>query len=165
MRILLRKKISSNISDLNELNKLHWWIPNEFMIRPRLEVIKQKEEFSAYVLSKWMSFRDFILNSYFGYKTSLEYGHHFVNNKVTVSEWMFVKSLFPYDLPAGVHHYILWNSLYNCSAEFDEEIINKIIKDSLESKLNSDVFDFVWYVNPRPSIPELWHCQVFYICY
>ena len=24
-------------------------------------------------------------------------------------------------------------------------------------------YDFAWYINPKPSITELWHCQVFWI--
>jgi hypothetical protein len=159
----LRKKISSDIQDLNELHKIYPWIPNEHMVRPSLKVLQEKFQFSDYVLANWMTFKDFILDTHFQYPIDIEDGHKYVVNTGTKSEWNFTKSLFPYDLPANVNHYILWNSVYNYYKEFSDSVINNIISETLTSLLGTDEFDFAWYVNPKPSIPELWHCQVFWI--
>jgi hypothetical protein len=160
---MLRCKISSDIQDLNELHKWFNWIPDENMIRPSPKVLEDKRQFSNYVLGNWMSFRDFILDTHFKYQVDIEDGHMYICNEVKKSEWNFQKSLFPYDLPSEVNHYILWNSMYNYFNEFDESVINDMIKNTLESILGSDKFDFAWYCNPKPSIPELWHCQVFWV--
>lgn len=160
---MIRNKISSDIQDLNELHKKYWWIPNETMIRPNKKILEDKRTFSEYVLHNWMSFRDFILDTHFKYPIDIEDGHIHIAFEVKKSEWNFQKSLFPYDLLDGVNHFVLWNSMYDYFNDFDDSVINTIIKDSLESMLGSDKFDFAWYKNPKPSIPELWHCQVFWV--
>lgn len=160
---MLRCKISSDIQDLNELHKWYNWIPDENMIRPNTKTLEDKRQFSNYVLHNWMSFKDFILDTHFKYPVDIEDGHYYIRNEVKKSEWNFQKSLFPYDLPSEVNHYILWNSLYDYFNDFEESVINSIIKDTLESMLGTDKFDFAWYKNPKPSIPELWHCQIFWI--
>jgi hypothetical protein len=78
-------------------------------------------------------------------------------------EWNFSRSIFPYDLPNNVNHYVLWNSKYEYYKDFDDITINTIIKETLDTMVNSDNFDFAWYKNPKPSIPELFHVQVFWV--
>lgn len=160
---LLRCKISSDIQDLNELHKKYFWIPNETMIRPSPKVLEDKRQFSNYVLHNWMSFKDFILDTHFKFPVDIEDGHLYVLDTPRKIEWNFQKSLFPYDLPESVYHYVLWNSFTDCFHLFEDSKINNIIKETLESMLGCDSFDFAWYINPKPSIPELWHCQVFWI--
>lgn len=160
---LLRNKISSDIQDLNELHRIYKWIPDENMIRPSPKVLEDKSVFGEYVLRKWVSFRDFILDTHFKYSINIKDGYRYIHSEVKESEWNFQKSLFPYDLLPEVNHYILWNSLYDYFKDFNESIINSIIKDTIESMLGTDKFDFAWYKNPKPSIPELWHCQVFWV--
>jgi hypothetical protein len=160
---MIRCKISSDIQDLNELHKKYFWIPDENMIRPSEKVLENKRHFSNYVLHNWMSFKDFILDTHFKFTMDIDDGHLYALKNTTKSEWHFVKSLFPYNLPDDVSHYVLWNSFYDCFHSFDDDKINSIIKETLESVVGTDRFDFAWYVNPKPSIPELWHCQVFWI--
>jgi hypothetical protein len=160
---MIRNKISSDIQDLNELNKKYFWIPNETMIRPNEKVLEEKRHFSNYVLHNWMSFKDFILDTHFHFPVDIEDGHLYVLDTANKLEWHFTKSLFPYDLPESVSHYILWNCFSDCFAVFEDSKINNIIKETLESIVGGDNFDFAWYINPKPSIPELWHCQVFWI--
>jgi len=163
MSSLLHCQISSDIQDLNKLHKKHWWIPNETMIRPSPKIIDDKHNFSNYILHNWMSFRDFILDSHFKYPVGIEDGHIYIFNDVKKSEWNFQQSVFPYQVPDKVNHYVLWNSLFDYKVIIDEYLINDIIKDKLTYMIGSDDFDFAWYCNPKPSIPELWHCQVFWI--
>ena len=160
---MLHCRINSDIQDLNELHKKYWWIPDGTMIRPNQKVLEDKRVFSDYVLRKWTSFRDFILDTHFKYPINIKDGCRCIHSEVKKSEWNFQKSLFPYDLLPEVNHYILWNSLYDYFNDFNESMINTIIKETLESMLATDKFDFAWYKNPKPSIPELWHCQVFWI--
>jgi hypothetical protein len=159
---MIRRRISSDIQDLNKLHEEYWWIPNENMIRPSPKVLEDKKHFSNYVLGNWMSFRDFILDTHFKYPIDVEDGHICIRDHIKSSEWNFQKSLFPYNLPSDVNHYILWNSFHNYSANFDDSVINGIIKDTLEHMIGTN-FDFAWYCNPKPSIPELYHVQVFWI--
>jgi hypothetical protein len=40
--------------------------------------------------------------------------------------------------------------------------INKIITKNLQNITGSDNFDFAWYKNPKPTIKEFFHVQVFW---
>ena len=43
----------------------------------------------------------------------------------------------------------------------DIEITSDIL-DSLKNILKHDNFEFVWYENPKMSVPEVYHVQVFW---
>ena len=159
---MIRGRISSDIGNLNELNKIYSWIPNETQIRPTPETIIEKLAHTDYVFDKWVNFKHYILDTVFHYSTKLITGHLCVP-EVLRCEWAFVKSEFPYDVRSDVHHWVLWNSFYDLSMNFDEKQINQMLEDILSEIVESEDFDFAWYINPKPSIPELWHCQVFWI--
>lgn len=159
---MLRRQISSSVEDLNQLHSLYYWIPNEETIRPSPDILREKLAFSEYVFQNYMSFKDFILATHFGYSFNVEDKLMYVP-QVLKAEWNFRKSLFPYNMLTSVNHYILWNSTYDINHSFDEQTINELLQDTLIAIVGSDRFDFAWYINPKPSIPDLWHCQVFWV--
>jgi hypothetical protein len=164
---MIRGRISSDIQDLNRLHAVHKWIPDETMIRPFVAVLDNKKIFSQYVLTSWASSRDFILDTHFKYRMAEnELGLLYVMDSIDaeIAEWVLMESLFPYAVPEGVHHSVLWNSYYDYFADFSDVVINNKITEQLRGELGHDNFDFCWYVNPKPSVPELWHCQVFWKC-
>ncbi len=163
---MIRGHISSDIQDLNKLHQEYWWIPDETMIRPYQNVLEDKRTFSQHVLSTWRGFRDFILNTHFQYKMiKNDDGKLCIADLISAdeAEWELAQSLFPYAVPDGVHHSVLWNSYYDYFVAFSHTDINSILTRKLRGLLGHNNFDFAWYVNPKPSIPELWHCQVFWV--
>jgi hypothetical protein len=143
----LRRKISSDIQDLNKLHQEYWWIPDETMVRPSAEVLEAKWALGRRLMDDGVSFKDFILHMYF----------------TGVNPWAFDKSLFPYQLPPGAEHFVLWNSMHDYYWEVDDALVSKRIEGMLKVQLGHDKFDFAWYKNPKPSIPEIWHVQVFWV--
>ena len=159
---MIRGQISPNLNELNEFHKLYSWIPNENMIRPNEKDLELKLEFSKYALTRWQSYKDFILHYFFKCPFIIQ------NNKFVVfeqirNEWSFTKSIFRYNLPKNVEHYILWNSFNDMNATFTNETINLLIEKYLKKIVGADTFDFAWYYNPKPTVFELWHVQVFWI--
>lgn len=158
---MLRSKISSNLKDLNTLHDTYNWIPNETMIRPNEKVLDVKHHFNRYIDNMWMSPKDYILATHFKYETDMEDGRIYVPNLIP-NEWNFSESMFPYNVHQRTRHFILWNSSADYYHQFEESKINQIITENLK-KITESKFSFVWYINPKPIIPELWHCQVFWI--
>lgn len=146
---MFKCKVSSNIEELNKLNKIHNWIPNEFSIRPNIEILEYKQKFYNEILLIWPSFNEYIFHEIF--KSNL-------NNK-----WVFTQSLMRYNLPLYCNHYILWNIEQKISFDYDEEIITNQIKEELNKLCNSTNYDFIWYKNPKPTVLEYYHVQVFWI--
>ena len=159
---MIRNRISSELADLNNLKKTYPWIPNEHQIRPTIQLREEKRKYKQYILQKYESFRDFILDSMFDYSTITKNGRLYVPHTIR-NEWSFCKSMFPYDLEPEVKHYVLWNPCYDYNAEFDDMKINQLIEDTLAQLVGSDEFDFAWYKNPKSGIPEVWNCQIFWV--
>ena len=70
----------------------------------------------------------------------------------------FRKNDFPYNLPEGTQHYIMW---YTYLID-DDYKINQDIYDSIFQLLGTENFEFIWYKNPKMTIPEIYHLQVFW---
>jgi len=159
---MIRNRISSDPEDLNELNKVYPWIPNERMIRPIPEILTEKYYKTQRILGRWNSLSDYILDVDFHYPVKEENGKYKALPP-KVSEWAFTRAEFPYALPEGTTHSILWNSTHTMNDDFDDSRINELIEFILKDKTGIDSYDFAWYKNPHPTILNLYHVQVFWI--
>jgi hypothetical protein len=81
--------------------------------------------------------------------------------------------MFAYKVPDGTNHWVQWFLLNGDEGSLNhangfvipDEEINKAIEQNLKAELGHDNFEFVWYLNPKPSLtdPDLFHVQVFWI--
>lgn len=55
----------------------------------------------------------------------------------------------------------MWYS-YGPSQGLTEAQIDADITKALQAQLQGDGFDFVWYENPKMTVPDLHHVQVFW---
>ncbi len=159
-------RISSNISDLNELSRVYPWIPNEHTIRPTEESLAYKRELIAEVEREWLLVRDYIYHDVYEipYKIDSRTQKRYVdtapqNNRT----WAFAPSKFRYNLPPDAHHWVLWNSEGSYADIYDDATVNMAIVGALDSHLGHTQFEYAWYKNPKPTVPHLWHVQVFWI--
>ncbi len=108
--------------------------------------------------------KDFILSSVFKQQCIMnESGKKKAISFPADPIWEFCPSNFRYNLPEYANHFILWYSNADHKEDFHEEFINNQIQDWIWKLLNHDSFDFAWYKNPKPSVPEFYHVQVFWI--
>ena len=154
----LRQKVSSDLKCLENLRSRGFaWVPGEDNIRPTSETREKKLEWLKNVVEKkYASRRDFVLHDLFGCETKRNReGVMFVDEESLKSlgkKRKLYPNMFPYDLPSGTIHYIMW---YTWTRPEDSEITNDIA-----NSLGKGV-DFVWYENPKMSIPGVFHVQVF----
>lgn len=167
MLFMIRGQISSNISDLNDLHSIYHWIPNENMIRPNSIELSKKHLTLDIIQNEWHSMYDYILfkifNQNFLVRDNIKYIPYIL---VDIEEWVFSESIFKYNINSDANHYVLWNSKTNFENginHFDEKMINSIINNKLTKLKENDNYDFAWYINPKPSIPDFFHVQVFFI--
>lgn len=138
----MRGKISSDLNTLEDLHQTYLWIPGRQHIRPNTDLIKDK-------LTKILD-----LNSW-----SKEYfGVHLqdaLQGKYKYS-YYFGKNEYSYVVPEGTNHFILWFPV-------DFPLPDKTVDDILEKEvLKRKGTDYVWYENPKMSVPQIWHVQVFW---
>ena len=147
---MIRDKIDSNIEFLNLLSSRYHWIPNNESIRPSAAELRRKIELMSSLAASGVSLTDFVRSNIF-----LD----------SLASWIFVPSSFRYNLPDDAEHYVLWNQYADFSTEFDAQVVNETINKLLRELVGSDDYDFAWYKNPKPSVSEFWHVQVFWIRY
>ncbi len=142
-------KISSNVNQLNILHNKYNWLPKIDEIRPCEQNIKDKEEYIQMMENKYGSIKNGIICDVF----NMDCNHIIPQKK-------FIKNKFRYKICSN--HYIMWYLLYNDN-ELSDDIINMDIYYNIYKLLLHNNFDFAWYVNPKMSIPEIFHVQVFWI--
>jgi hypothetical protein len=161
---MIRNRISCNKDDLTNLNEQYLWIPNSDTIRPTQEDLHNKLFLIEEVNKNWLSIKDYVECQFFK-KPYIEKNGIKFNKDKDFEEWIFDSSKFRYNLIPESNHYVLWNTKYTFNKDFDDALINKQIETFLQVQLNHNNFDFAWYKNPKPSIPEYFHVQVFWIIF
>ena len=155
-------RIHPNYEVLNAYNELYSWIPNGNQIRPTGMNILMKERLIDKINKEYISTRDYILIKIFNYKFSKNKENKYQvvdDNKIKL--YKFQVCLFKYDIHPETFHYQMW---YTCDkSELIDKEINKDIYNSIYNIIKSDKFKFVWYENPKMSIDDIYHVQVFWI--
>ena len=163
----LQNKIKCDPRSLDELYERTKWTPSSRHIRPTPENIEKKEHLMNQIKIFYASFKDYIHESIFNFQMT-------VNDQGELESTNFGKqhekvrliaNKFPYQLPEGTDHYVLWYSteIMECQKPSDDEITTEIMKQlkSLCTDNNPiEVPEFVWYENPKIN-REIYHVQVF----
>ena len=153
----MRCKIDSSFEELNKLHLATVWIPDENQIRPKKNILLLKQEKLSVISHQWESLKDYINCYVWGFDRSLNESGRFIANFIP-NNYVFQLCEFPYDLHENVKHCVLWfptqTNIYS-----DEEITSIITIES--EKLYGDLIEFVWYINPKMTVPDYFHVQVF----
>lgn len=162
----IRSRINSDLDSLDRLNTLYNWIPNRHTIRPSPEQIQIKLEKILEIESEWESFFDFVLHNVFEQNYTINCtGKKFIKefSQSKLDNWIFKPSDFKYQLSDNSNHFVLWSSEFNIEYDFDDLIINNVISNKIKEIVGESDYDFAWYKNPKPTIQEFYHVQVFWI--
>ena len=158
---MINSKISTDLESLDKLHKLTNWTPNSTQIRPDNKIIESKILYLNNILNFYETISDYILDIVFNYTTKCN-----KNGKLYIQDLDFkekinfclIKNKFPYKLNKNIEHYILWypikDNVYN-----ENEISNHIVEEI--ERIFKKNLEYVWYENPKMSIPGLYHVQVF----
>lgn len=159
----IRGAVSHNIEDLQALHELYPWIPGEEHIRPSDEIKEKKRLYLEEICNEWFSIGDYILHEIFSMPSKKVGTKSMVTNRGVSSDiHVFKPNLFPYGIEQfGGKHYVLW---YGCSSKvFSDNEIASHIESAIKALLGDDAnFDFAFYENPKMTLPEYFHVQVFW---
>jgi hypothetical protein len=180
---LLRKKISSEIDALALLNRSHPWVPGAENIRPTQKTRQVKQKTLESIGKDYASESDFLLEQVFDIVLTREadgklHAGRDCASKLVKAGCVLKPNVFPYDLPHGTRHWVMWYPVcFNLDvlgpigadltswlrAEPSDDAISADIEQELRRELEHELFDFVWYLNPKQSVPNIFHVQVFWI--
>jgi hypothetical protein len=160
MVLKIKGKVSSDIAVLDELSASYSWIPNFHTIRPTPEVLAYKLELTEEINTKWKTFKDYILFRVYGKDFQIVDNKFCVlNHELDPNIKVFQPNEFAYNIQSG-QHWVLWYG--SMTQECTDEEITKDIDFSLRKMHPDENYDFAWYVNPKMSVPDLFHVQVFW---
>jgi hypothetical protein len=72
----------------------------------------------------------------------------------------FVPCDFPYQIHESGHHYVLW---YGSPVPVAEDVVNRDIRAAIQDIVGPETpYLFAWYINPKQTIPDIFHVQVFW---
>lgn len=145
----LRCRISSDLDAMEALHAQYPWVPGRDNIRPSEATLALKQEAMAscsgtYSVDEWSKQ---LLGAAWA---------ELQGSGCSQSKYHFEPNAFPYDVPTGTRHYVLW--LPSATA-VDNSTVNRYCMQAVSALGGCD---FVWYVNPKMTVPDIWHVQVFW---
>lgn len=157
----LNCKVSSDAEELQKLHEKYPWVPGKENIRPAPENKERKHEYLETVCAQYASEGDYVLQTVFGIAPEKgPDGKYFVPRDKLRKMSVFDRNLFPYMLPQGTRHFIMW---YTFGPDgLPEEQVTKDIAAALAIRVKHATPEFVWYENPKMTIPTVYHVQVFW---
>ena len=154
-------KISANENTLDTLSNKYSWIPSSDQIRPSVENLVKKENDNIYFKTFYDSIIDQILIRYFKIHSNINRKSNKMKSRILLTDLkmkLLLENEYPYELHCDTNHYVMWYTYRDISySEISIDIYNSL-KDILQDKH----FEFVWYENPKMSVPEVYHVQVFW---
>ena len=163
----LRGKISSDVTSLDKLQVFYKFIPTASRIRPSETGKAAKAARLDRILATYVDMPDYIYHTVFGRPVVESAEFH---NKLEVEVIQdpdlsaFTANEFPYDIELG-NHSIMWYAVRDKPKSDDHitEDIDRELRKILKCGEAESHFDFAWYENPKMSIPEFYHVQVFWV--
>lgn len=172
----LDSEIPSDLASLDQLHGRFPWLPNSHMVRPKDEILAQKRAYMEVVHRSYRDIGDRVLQDIFGYDCAPN-DDGILQALVPyqdVPQIRLARHKFPYDIPAGTNHSVLWftaegSSLFSkdITEHVRREIRQAIVDERFDSSTGSAArmpssFEFCWYENPRMTVPQVYHVQVFW---
>jgi hypothetical protein len=138
------------------------WIPGSDQIRPSPQVLEKKWKEMSEIEVRYESVTDFVYATVFSFPEKLGPSGRIVSvpSGIQCPQKVFAPNRFPYNVAAGSHHWLMWYTKVHPTAT-DEEV-NTDIRSGLAEHLGHNKFEFVWYENPKMTVPDIYHVQTFW---
>jgi hypothetical protein len=147
------------------LNRNFPWIPNAEQVRPTPEIKEKKHAIMKHIEEDWLCLDDYILNSIFEKSWKLDVtGKKCISQRDITGQCRFLPNEFPYNIAVG-NHYVLWCGPQHDGSNLSEKCVNKRLNETISRMIkdvDSDDYDFAWYENPKMTVPDVYHVQVFW---
>ncbi|KAH3732039.1 hypothetical protein Pelo_17126 [Pelomyxa schiedti] len=167
----VHNKLNCHVSnDTEELQRLHevvGWTPGREHVRPLPENKQRKAEYMANVLSQYASPGDYVLSTVFGFApvevpVERPTGEQIfpmmlhVPNEHLPRKKIFDRNMWSYQLPEGTRHFLMWYT-WGPADGLTQEEITRDIHQALSIRVRHGDFEFIWYENPKMTIPNVYH--------
>jgi hypothetical protein len=156
-----RERMSTTPDAMKQLHQASGWTPDPQHVRPTEAVHAQKQFALASIAASWQSVADWVCNEIFGTSTHRAHDGRRVAERPVAGRAVLAPQPFPYELPVGTWHLVLWMAESQGARAWTDEQITASIAAAVDKCGGGE---FVWYRNPKPSVLDahLAHVQVFW---
>ena len=162
---MLKCRINASSESLTKLHAKYPWIPSGSDVRPSVHVLTQKAKDMSQVMFFYESLRDYLLEEIFGISTEINANGKCFVKELPASFFELDSNLrenkYPYQVSDRTKHYVLWYPMFSREATLSDSQITRDITRHLIFISGKLDLNFVWYINPKMTITDLFHVQVF----
>lgn len=158
-------EIPSDLESMDRLSMHFPWLPNSACIRPTDTIQSKKKNYMQLVGREYRSIGDRVLEDIFHYQTSIVDGRQVALSPDVIQHQRALRPhKFPYNVREGTNHAVLW--FYpTVASQLRADTITRYVREELA--ISPDVpagteVEFVWYENPKMTVPQIYHVQVFW---
>jgi len=157
-----RERMCAAPAAMELLHQETGWTPNPQHVRPTEVVRAQKEYALESITASWQSMADWVCHDVFDTTIHRAADGRRVADRPAAGSAVLAHQPFPYMLPNGTQHMVLWMAETQCTPAWTDERITASIANAVDSSGGGG--EFVWYCNPKPSVLDahLAHVQVFW---
>eukprot|EP00040_Diaphanoeca_grandis_P021410 m.114058 g.114058 ORF g.114058 m.114058 type:complete len:223 (+) comp28324_c0_seq2:228-896(+) len=158
----LNCEIPSDLDSLDMLMEKFGFLPGRCNCRPNPTVLELKHKYLEEVVKFYDCVGDRVLEEIFKCPVQLDAESRFVASLPPDCRRNFSAHKFPYELPEGVQHYVMWYTQEGKTLTA-KKITEHIRMDIADITKKRDGFKFGWYENPKMTVLEVYHVQVFWV--
>ncbi|KAH3766699.1 hypothetical protein Pelo_1428 [Pelomyxa schiedti] len=158
---VINGKVFKRPEMLNSLHKTMGWIPGWEHVRLLPADQHRKEEFMANIRTQYLSMGDYVLATLFGMlpvEVTVERPDGATRHTTLLHvptenlphKKVFTRNIWPYHVPDGTEHFLMWYTWGPKDGLTDEEI-TRDIQQALAETVRQGVVEFVWYENTKMS--------------
>lgn len=140
------------------------WTPGSSQIRPTAAVMSRKKTDWETVDMEYEAMNDYVYGLVFGVPLNKTADGRLQADEAHIAALtarVFRANDYAYDVAENTFHWVMW---YPATGGKDvaDEVVSADIKADLQTHLNHPDFEFVWYPNPKMTVPGICHFQVFW---
>ena len=156
-----RERMCTAPEAMEALHQVTGWTPAPQHVRPTEAVRAQKDFMLASIASSWQNTADWVSHDVFGTAARRALDGLRGADRPSAGSAVLMPQPFPYDVPVGTRHMVLWMVTEQGAPAWTDEQITARITNAVDQ---SGGGDFVWYRNPKQTVldPGLAHVQVFW---
>ena len=158
--------VPSDKEQLQLLQNVVKWTPGRDNIRPTPRVKQHKGLFDENLRKMYDCTQSYILIELFDYPCDFVPEHAGMlrvhvpraEREQLVHRSAWEVQGFPYDLPQGTHHGVMWYT-WSPADGLAVDTIDADVRAALRKQMGHARFLFVWYENPKMTVPEVYHAR------
>ncbi len=122
---------------------------------PHVQMLYNKQR--DIILTQYHSYSDFIKINYMDFGITIKHGKIHSVKLANSQDIAFTQNIYPYHVHKNIHHYLIWSL-----KPLSQKAIDAYMHNSVMKHFNIKEYKIIINDKSKCSVPDLWHCHVFW---